>query len=72
LLAAGNSNGAMAMLDFTQHSDKPSLRLLILPDECEREVAYTSGAEQALERARQERWIVTRQERWIVISMKND
>ena len=32
-------------------SDKPSLRLLVLHDDAEREFDYTSGAEQALERA---------------------
>lgn len=29
LLAAGNSNGDIPMLEFTQHQDKPSLRLLV-------------------------------------------
>ena len=38
------------MLHFTQHADKPSLRLLVLHDDDEREFAYTTGAEQALER----------------------
>ena len=64
LLAAGNSNGDIQMLDFTQHRDKPSLRLLILHDDNEREFAYTAGAEQALEQARENGWIV--------VSMKND
>jgi hypothetical protein len=39
------------MLDFTQHDDKPFLRLLVLHDDGEREFGYTSGAERALERA---------------------
>jgi phosphoglycolate phosphatase-like HAD superfamily hydrolase len=64
LLAAGNSNGDIPMLDFTQHPGKPSLRLLILHDDSEREFAYTSGAEQALERAQEHGWIV--------VSMRND
>ena len=51
LLAAGNSNGDIAMLEFTQHEDKPSLRLLVLHDDAEREFDYTAGAEQALDRA---------------------
>ena len=51
LLAAGNSNGDIPMLDFTQHPDKPSLRLLVLHDDADREFDYTTGAEQALERA---------------------
>jgi phosphoglycolate phosphatase-like HAD superfamily hydrolase len=64
LLAAGNSNGDIAMLDFTQHTDKSSLRLLLLHDDAEREFDYTSGAEQALERASSNGWTV--------VSIKND
>ena len=51
LLAAGNSNGDIPMLHYTQHDDKPSLRLLVLHDDGEREFDYTAGAEQALEQA---------------------
>jgi phosphoserine phosphatase len=58
LLAAGNSNGDIPMLDFTQHADKPTLRVLVLHDDAEREFAYTAGAEDALERARTEGWTV--------------
>jgi phosphoglycolate phosphatase-like HAD superfamily hydrolase len=64
LLAAGNSNGDVPMLDFTQHEDKPTLRLLVLHDDQEREFAYTGGAERALERAAAEGWIV--------VSVKDD
>ena len=64
LLAGGNSNGDLPMLDFTQHGDKPSLRLLVLHDDAEREFAYTSGAEKALAEAN------TRS--WTVVSMKDD
>jgi hypothetical protein len=64
LLAAGNSNGDIPMLDFAQHSDKPFLRLLVLHDDGEREFDYTSGAEQALERADTNGWTV--------VSIKND
>jgi phosphoserine phosphatase len=49
LLAAGNSNGDIPMLEFTQHEASPVLRLLVLHDDAEREFDYTSGAEQALE-----------------------
>jgi hypothetical protein len=58
LLAAGNSNGDIPMLHFTQHRDKPFLRLLVLHDDAEREFAYTSGSEQALEQAASEGWTV--------------
>jgi hypothetical protein len=56
LLAAGNSNGDIPMLDFAQHEDKPFLRLLVLHDDAEREFAYTDGAEQALARAGPAGW----------------
>jgi hypothetical protein len=64
LLAGGNSNGDLPMLDFTQHKDKPSLRLLVLHDDAEREFGYTSGAEKALVEAN------TRG--LTVVSIKND
>ena len=64
LVAAGNSNGDVPMLHFTQHQDKPSLRLLVLHDDDEREFAYTAGAEQALAQAADDGWTV--------ISVKND
>jgi phosphoserine phosphatase len=64
VLAAGNSNGDVPMLDFSEHEDKPSLRLLILHDDAEREFDYVSGAERALERAAKGGWTV--------VSIKND
>jgi phosphoserine phosphatase len=64
LLAGGNSNGDLPMLDFAQHQDKPSLRLLVLHDDAEREFAYTSGAENALKEANENGWTV--------VSMKDD
>jgi hypothetical protein len=64
LLAGGNSNGDIAMLDFAQHKDRPSLRLLVLHDDAEREFAYTSGAEKALAEADAHGWTV--------VSMKDD
>jgi phosphoserine phosphatase len=64
LLAAGNSNGDVPMLNFTQHPDKPFLRLLVLHDDGEREFAYTSGAEQALDQAATDSWTV--------VSVSND
>ena len=42
LLAAGNSNGDIPMLEFAQHADRPFLRLLVLHDDAEREFAYTA------------------------------
>ena len=64
ILAGGNSNGDIQMLQFTQHPDKPTLRLLILHDDAEREFAYTTGAEQALAQAGTDGWTI--------VSVKND
>jgi phosphoserine phosphatase len=64
LLAAGNSNGDVPMLHFTQHGDKPSLRLLVLHDDGDREFAYTAGSEQALDQAAADGWTV--------VSVKDD
>ena len=64
LFAAGNSNGDVPMLDFAHHADKSSFRLLVLHDDYGREFDYTTGAEQALERAEKMGWTV--------VSVKND
>ena len=64
LVAGGNSNGDLPMLDFAQRPDGPSLRLLVLHDDAEREFAYTSGAEKALAEAKKGGWTV--------VSMKDD
>ena len=64
LVAAGNSNGDIEMLDFSRRPDRPTLRLLVLHDDAEREFGYTTGAEGALERAAAEGWTV--------VSMQND
>ena len=64
LLGAGNSNGDVPMLEFTHRVDRPTLRLLVVHDDAEREFAYTGGSEQALSRAEADGWTV--------VSMKND
>ena len=40
LLAAGNSNGDLPVLEFTQHPGKPALRLLVRHDDGRREFDY--------------------------------
>jgi hypothetical protein len=68
LLAAGNTNGDVPMLDFAQHGDKPFLRLLVRHDDAAREFAYTTGAELALERAATEGWtVVSVREDWTTV-----
>ena len=47
LLAAGNSNGDLPMLQFAAQPGRPGLRLLVVHDDPEREFDYTTGAEQA-------------------------
>jgi phosphoserine phosphatase len=64
ILAAGNSNGDIPMLEFTYRSNKPCLRLLLLHDDDRREFDYTTGAERSLEQADKLGWTV--------VSMKND
>ncbi|MEY2431891.1 MAG: hypothetical protein QOC92_1616 [Acidimicrobiaceae bacterium] len=64
VLAAGNSNGDIPMLEFTRHQDKPFLPLLLLHDDADREFDYMSGAERALQKADADGWTV--------VSIKND
>jgi len=53
------------MLEFAQLGKRPSMRLLVLHDDAEREFD-TSGAEQALERARGEGWtFVSIKDDWV-------
>ena len=56
LLAAGNSNGDIAMLDFTRHDDKPFMRLLVLHHDAEREFDYTAGAPSTHSKAGRDGW----------------
>ncbi|TQR82907.1 haloacid dehalogenase-like hydrolase [Mycobacterium hodleri] len=59
ILAAGNSNGDIEMLEFTR-----GLRLLVRHDDADREFDYVTGAEKALDLAAAEGWTVA--------SMKSD
>jgi phosphoglycolate phosphatase-like HAD superfamily hydrolase len=64
ILAAGNTNGDDEMLIYTGTPTTPSLKLLVLHDDAEREFDYTAGAERALEHANTYGWTV--------ISIRND
>ena len=64
VLAAGNSNGDVPMLDYARYADGRALRLLVLHDDADREFDYVTGSEQALDRARASDWTV--------VSVKND
>jgi hypothetical protein len=58
ITGSGNSNGDIEMLEYTGRPDAPSLRLLVLHDDAEREFDYTAGAEQALDLAAKHAWTV--------------
>jgi phosphoserine phosphatase len=58
LLAAGNSNGDLPMLQFAGQPGRPGLRLLVRHDDPAREFDYTAGAEQALQQAHSNGWTV--------------
>lgn len=58
ILAAGNSNGDIEMLQFSQAGSHPSLQLLVLHDDADREFDYTAGAEKALDLAAAGGWTV--------------
>jgi phosphoserine phosphatase len=64
LVAGGNSNGDLPMLQFAARPGRPGFRLVVLHDDPEREFDYTSGAEQALQQAGSDGWTV--------VSVKND
>jgi phosphoserine phosphatase len=64
IIAAGNSNGDIPMLQYAGHPSRPGLRLVILHDDEDREFSYTSGAETSLERASTQGWTV--------VSIRND
>jgi hypothetical protein len=64
ILAGGNSNGDIPMLQYAGGRDRPALRLLVLHDDADREFDYTAGAEQSLETAASRDWTV--------VSIKND
>jgi phosphoserine phosphatase len=64
LVAVGNSNGDIEMLQFAGGPDRPALRLLVLHDDAEREFDYVGGSERALEQAKAQQWEV--------VSVKND
>jgi hypothetical protein len=64
ILAAGNSNGDIPMLQFTNRPPRSALRLLVLHDDAAREFDYVRGAEKSLQLAKQYGWTV--------VSLKSD
>ena len=64
IFAAGNSNGDIAMLEYVTAGPGPSLGLLVLHDDAQREFDYVAGAEKSLDEAKARGWTVA--------SIKND
>ena len=64
IVAVGNSNGDIPMLQFARRTSRPALRLLLRHDDSLREFDYVAGSEKSLELAQEYGWIV--------VSMKND
>jgi len=64
ILAAGNSNGDIPMLQFANKPPRPALRLLVLHDDPVHEFDYVTGAERSLELAKRYGWTV--------VSIKDD
>ena len=64
VFAAGNSDGDIYMLKYAKGHEGLSFALLVHHDDAEREYAYDSGTEKALQLAPSSGWLV--------VSMKND
>lgn len=64
VLAFGNSDGDVEMLEFASDPPKPSLSLLLRHDDADREFAYDARSERAL--------ALAKERGWQVVSVKND
>ena len=59
MVAGGNSNGDIPMLQFAAGGpSRPGLALLVLHDDPEREFDYVAGAERSLAEAKARGWTV--------------
>jgi phosphoserine phosphatase len=68
LVTGGNSNGDIPMMRFARTGGREALRLLVLHDDADREFAYTTGAEDALDRAKTHGWtVVSLKEDWSAV-----
>ncbi len=65
ILAIGNSDGDIEMLEYVQQPSKLALSILIHNDDSEREYQYDEGAKKVLE-------LIEQKSNWLKVSMKND
>ena len=64
ILAAGNSNGDLPMMAFAGGPSLPTLRLLVVHDDADREFDYVAGAEKVID--------IAQAQGWTTISMRAD
>ena len=58
ILAAGNANGDISMLEYAGGDRPVALRLVVNHDDAERETEYTAGAEKLMKQAVEQDWAV--------------
>ncbi len=58
VIAVGNSDGDLQMLQYTEASSHPTLKILVHHDDGKRESAYDQGAERILKEARSHGWVI--------------
>jgi len=56
ILAAGNSNGDLQMMQFAGGDELPAMCLLVVHDDAKREFDYIAGAEKALKAVKENAW----------------
>ena len=64
IIAVGNSDGDLQMLEYAFANNNMSLPILVHHDDAEREYSYDKGAEKTLKKAEENNWLI--------VSMKND
>ena len=64
VIAVGNANGDIEMMEYCEASGRPFLNVLLQHDDAEREYAYAHGAERIQ--------TVARERGWVTASMKQD
>ncbi|MBX7450983.1 haloacid dehalogenase-like hydrolase [Mycolicibacterium sp. 3033] len=68
IMAAGNSNGDIAMLQYATAGSGASLALLLRHDDADREFDYLDGAEKSLELASTHGWLVSSmRDDWVTV-----